>query len=74
MTDSFEKQSKYKESSGNNDSLKFIPTQDRLKAVKSIKDLHKSEKEKLNSGKYQWVTIIPLVGKPYKTLRNKKNI
>lgn len=71
MSDSFQKQSKYKESSNNRDSLKFVSTVERLKAVKSIKSLHKTEKEKMASGEYHWVTTTPLVGKPYKTLKKK---
>ena len=69
MADNLTKKAKYKESFNNRDSLKFIPSQDKLKAQKSIKKLHKTETEKISSGAFKWVTITPDFGKPYKTLR-----
>lgn len=37
----------------------------------SLKNLKLTEKEKIESGEYEWVMIQPKIGKPYKALKKK---
>ena len=37
----------------------------------SLKNLKLTEKEKIESGEYEWVMIQPKFGKPYKALKKK---
>ena len=55
------------------DSLKHNPNVNREIARKSVQKLLLTDKEKIDSGKYEWVIITPQYGKPYKSLKKKTN-
>jgi hypothetical protein len=55
------------------DSLKHNPNKNISDAQKSIKLLLITDKEKIDSGLYHWVDVIPKYGKPYKALKKKEN-
>ena len=40
-------------------------------AINSLNKLYLTDKEKIESGEYEWVTIQSDFGKPYKVLRKK---
>lgn len=42
-------------------------------AIKSMDKLYLTDKEKLESGEYEWITVQPAFGKSYKVLRKKKS-
>ena len=44
---------------------------DRGVAIKSLTKVILSDKEKVKSGNYEWITITPKIGKSYKVLKKK---
>jgi hypothetical protein len=54
-------------------SIKHNPKDLIEKAQNSLPDLKMTEKEKIESGEYEWITITPKVGKSYKVLKKKKH-
>lgn len=55
------------------ESVKNISQLNRNEAKKELKKLFVTEKEKIDSGEYEWVTIQPKYGASYKSLHKKKN-
>ena len=54
-------------------SIKHNPRDLIQKAENSLPELKLTEKEKLESGKYEWVTVTPKFGKPYRVLKKKSH-
>lgn len=54
------------------DSIKSNPNSNRVLALKSIPNLLLTDKEKIDSGDYEWVTFQPQYGNPCKVLRRKE--
>lgn len=55
------------------ESVKNTSQLNRNEAKKELKKLAITEKEKIDSGEYEWVTIFPKYGASYKSLHKKKN-